>query len=82
MQLSMLYWRRIRTSSRNVRNQLHFKQSDMVFQLQFPFLQSPQLQFLVISLLRKRFDDQIKISVLQFQFDDALANSFFRIHVS
>lgn len=67
--------------SRDIGDQLHLQQGHLVFDLQFPFFQAAQLQFVTARLLNKMRDDLIQITMFNLQFDDALFNRFHVRHI-
>jgi hypothetical protein len=66
-------------SGRDVGNQLHFQKGDMVFQLQAPFFQAPELQFFMLATIAEQVDDRVEIAMFHFQFDDAFFYVFSKL---
>jgi PPM family protein phosphatase len=63
-------------SGRNVRNQLHLEQGNAILQLQLSLFQPAQLQLVVHRVEDERIDYHIKVTMLDFQFDNALLYIF------
>jgi hypothetical protein len=61
-----------RESGWNVGNELHFQQSDMILQLQFPLFQASQLQLVAKHISRQKRNHGVKVPVLDFEFNNAL----------
>jgi hypothetical protein len=66
-------------SSRDVGNQLHLEKRDVVFQLQAPLLQPPELQFLMLAIVAEHVDDGVEIAMFHFEFDDAFFYVFYKL---
>jgi hypothetical protein len=66
-------------SGRDVRNQLHLEEGDVVFQLQAPLFQAPELQFLMLAMGAEHVDDRVEIAMFHFQFDDAFFYVFSKL---
>jgi hypothetical protein len=50
---------------------LHLEQHDLIFQLQLALFQPPQLQLLMIHVVRQYLDHGIEVSMLDLQLDDS-----------
>jgi hypothetical protein len=61
-------------SGRNIRNQLHFQQGDMVFQLQFALFQAPELQLVVVAIEDQHVYDRVQVPMFHIEFDQAALN--------
>jgi hypothetical protein len=66
-------------SGRDVGNQLHLEKRDVVFQLQAPLFQPPELQFLMLATVAEQVDDRVEIAMFHFEFDDAFFYVFYKL---
>jgi hypothetical protein len=66
-------------SGRDVGNQLHLEERDVVLQLQAPLFQAPQLQFFMLTVGAEHVDDGVEIAMFHFQFDDAFFYVFYKL---
>jgi hypothetical protein len=63
-------------SGGNIRNQLHLEQGNAILQLQLSLFQPAQLQLVVHRVEDERIDHHIQVTMLDFQFDNALLYIF------
>jgi hypothetical protein len=50
---------------------LHFKQCDVILQLQLALLQAPQLELVVVAIEYQQLDHDIEIAMFNIEFDQA-----------